>query len=164
MDLENFTALAVFFGASFAAATAGAIFKPGEWFESLNHPSWRFPNWVFPVVWTPLYILIALSGYFVWREAGWSGAALPLTVYGVHLVINWAWSWVFFGLRRIDWAMAEVVLLWLSIAATIAVFWPISQTAALMLLPYLGWVTIASVLNWTMWQLNPGTGEPRKAG
>jgi len=155
MDLADYSALGVFFAASFLAATSGAVFKPGEWFENLNHPSWRLPNWVFPVVWTPLYILIAVSAFLVWQEAGWIAGAVPLAIWALQLVANFGWSYVFFGLRRPDWAMAEVVVLWLSILATILAFWPVSQTAALLLLPYIAWVSIASVLNYQMWQLNP---------
>ena len=100
---------------------------------------------MFPVVWTPLYLLMAVSGWLVWREAGLF--VLPFIPYGVQLVLNAAWSAIFFGLRRPDLAFIEVVALWLSIAATIVAFAPISPVAAWLLAPYLLWVTIASVLN-----------------
>jgi len=94
------------------------------------------------------------SGWLVWQQAGWS--ALPaLSIYVVSLVLNAAWSGLFFGQRRMDLAMIDVVLLWLSIAAVIALFWPIRPLAALLLVPYLVWVTIASALNFKMIQLNP---------
>lgn len=155
MDSGSIIALAVFAGATFAAAASGAIFKPGEWYENLRHPSWRPPNWVFPVVWTPMYAAIAAAGFLVWRETGWAGGMVPFAVFAVQLLLNFAWSWLFFGLHRPDWALIEVVFLWLSIAATIAVFMPVSALAGWILVPYLLWVGFASFLNWTLVRLNP---------
>jgi tryptophan-rich sensory protein len=102
--------------------------------------------------------MIAVSGWMVWRQAGLAGAALPLAVYAVQLLFNAGWSAVFFGLKRPDLAFLEVVGLWLSIVATILVFFPVSRTAALLLLPYLAWVTFAATLNFTIWRLNPVRG------
>lgn len=155
MDASSILALIVFAGAAFAAACSGAFFKPGAWYEGLNHPPWRPPNWLFPVVWTPLYCMIAASGFLVWQEAGWSGAAGAFAVYFVHLAVNAGWSAVFFGLRRPDWAMVEVVALWLSIAATMAAFAPYDALAVWLLVPYLAWVSFAAWYNWTMMRLNP---------
>lgn len=155
MDLSSIVALAVFALAAFGAACSGAMFTPGEWYERLNHPSWRPPNWIFPAVWTPLYCMIAASGFLVWQEVGWTGAPLALVVYFVHLGFNFAWSAVFFGLRRPDWALVEVAGLWLSIVATMALFWPIDALAGWLLVPYLVWVSFAAFLNWTILKLNP---------
>ncbi|MEM6971779.1 MAG: TspO/MBR family protein [Pseudomonadota bacterium] len=155
VDLDSFIALAVFCVAAFGAASAGGLFAPGEWYERLNHPSWRPPNWLFPVVWTPLYIMIAVSGFLVWKQAGWGGATLAYTVYFVHLVINFAWSGIFFGLKRMDWGLIELIALWLSIVATMVVFAPYSATAVWLLVPYLIWVTFAGYLNFVMLRLNP---------
>jgi tryptophan-rich sensory protein len=154
MDWNAALALGIFIVANVATAASGAIFMPGQWYERLNHPSFRPPNWLFGPVWTVLYCMIAASGYLVWREAGWSGAAFAFAVYFVHLVLNFAWSWLFFGKRRPDWAFYEVIALWLSIVATIAVFAPHSATAAWLLVPYLAWVSFAAFLNWTLWRLN----------
>ena len=100
-----------------------------------------------------LYVCIAVAGWLVWRDGG--AAATPaLVVYGVQLLFNAGWSAVFFGLRRVDWAFGELLLLWLSIAATIAAFAPLSTAAALLLAPYLVWVTFAGALNLSIWQLN----------
>ena len=142
-----------FIAACFCVALSGALFRPGTWYEGLAKPSWRPPNWLFAPAWTVLYICIALAGWMVWRAAG--TAALPaLAVYGVQLLFNAGWSAVFFGLRRPDWAFGELILLWLSIAATIAGFAPISHAAAILLMPYLAWVTFAGVLNVSIWRLN----------
>ncbi|MEM6942260.1 MAG: TspO/MBR family protein [Pseudomonadota bacterium] len=155
MDGDATLALGVFIVAVVATAMSGGIFKPGEWYERLNHPSWRPPNWIFPVVWTPLYGLIAWSGFAVWQVAGWSGAAGAFAIYFIHLGLNFAWSWVFFGLRRPDWALGEVALLFLSIVATMVAFSAHSSAAVWMLAPYLVWVGFASFLNWTIMRLNP---------
>ena len=141
--------------ACFLTACSGAIFSPGPWYEELEKPSWNPPNWAFPVVWTILFIMLAVSGWLVWREAGWPAAALPLAVYGVQLVLNFLWSALFFGARRMDLAFVDVLLLWVSIAVMIALFYPISPLAALLLVPYLIWVTIAAALNRAVWRLNP---------
>ncbi|GIX08528.1 TspO/MBR family protein [Elioraea sp.] len=155
--------LGLFLLACFAAATTGAVFRPGPWYDRLDKPSWTPPDWAFPVAWTLLYIAIGVAPWLVWRTAGFAGAALPLTVWAVQLALNAAWSWLFFGLRRMDLAFAEVVALWLSIALMIALFLPISVTAGLLMVPYLVWVSFAAVLNLAVWQRNKdavGSREP----
>ena len=106
---------------------------------------------MFPVVWTPLYIMIGIAGWLVWNEAG-IGTALIL--WGMQLLFNFAWSALFFGLRRMDWAFIDVIALWFSIAAFIVFAIPISLWAALLFVPYLAWVTTAAALNWQVWRLN----------
>jgi translocator protein len=152
MDLSSACALGGFLLAAFAAAASGSIFRPDDWYRALRKPSWTPKPWVFPVVWTPLYVLIAVSGWLVWREAGLT--ILPFTAYLVQLVLNAGWSAIFFGLRRPDLAIVDVLLLWLAIAMTIAGFAPISPLAAWLLAPYLLWVSIATVLNVSVWRLN----------
>jgi tryptophan-rich sensory protein len=154
MTADNITALAAFALLNVAVASSGAFFRPGAWYEALKKPVWRPPNWLFGPAWTVLYTMIAIAGWLVWREAGWSGAGFALTVYVVHLAINASWSWLFFGLRRADIALGGIVILWLSIIATIALFRPISETAAWLLAPYLAWVSFAGALNFSIWRLN----------
>ena len=101
--------------------------------------------------------MIALSGWLVWREAGLGGAALPL--YALQLILNAAWTPIFFGLRRPDLAVIEIVMLWASIVATIALFHPISPSAAWLLVPYLAWVSFASALNFSIWRRNPASAR-----
>ena len=93
--------------------------------------------------------------WLVWRERGFAGAVLPLGIYAVQLVLNGLWTPIFFGLKRLDLAFIEIVLVWLSIVATIVAFYPISHFASLLLLPYLAWVSFASALNLAIWRLNP---------
>lgn len=155
MDAFSSLALLGFMAACLLAAMTGAFFRPGEWYEGLKKPSWRPPNRLFAPVWTALYVMIAVSGWLVWREAGFAGAALPLAVYALQLVLNAAWTPLFFGLQRPDLGFVDIVLVWLSIIATIALFWPIQVVAAFLLVPYLVWVTFATALNLAVWRLNP---------
>lgn len=134
-----------------ATASSGAFFKPGTWYDSLAKPDWTPPGWVFPVVWGVLYTMIAVSGYLILQAQGWG---LPLALWVLQLIFNAGWSGFFFGLRRMDIAFVDVCLLWLSIALLIVVAWSISQWAALLLVPYLVWVTIAAALNLRVWQMN----------
>jgi len=155
MDADSWVPLLGFIAASFLAAMTGAFFRPGEWHERLKKPSWRPPNRLFAPVWTVLYVMIAVSGWLVWREEGFSGAALPLAVYALQLMLNAAWTPLFFGLHRPDLGFVDIVLVWLSIVATIVLFIPIHVGAALLLVPYLAWVTFATALNFAVWRLNP---------
>ena len=150
--MQSGLALAGFVVAAGAAACSGALFKPDSWYTTLRKPGWTPPSWVFPAVWTPLYVMIALAGWFAWSAAGL--VLVPFAIYALQLVLNAGWSAVFFGMRRPDLALIELVALWLSIAATIAAFAPLSETAAWLLAPYLLWVTIAGCLNLSVWRLN----------
>lgn len=148
-------ALLAFVAAVMATASGGALFRPGQWYEGLRHPSWRPPNWLFGPVWAVLYGMIAVSGWLVWEEMGGLAAAwIPFTVYGVQLALNFLWSAVFFGMRRIGLALFEMGLLWASIALTALLFYDISPVAGWLLAPYLLWVTFAFALNATLWRLN----------
>ncbi len=150
----NLTLLA-FVGLSFLAALSGAVFPPGRWYERLAKPAWRPPNWAFPLVWAVLYAMLAVSAWIVWETAPAEALPLAMTVYGLQLVLNAGWSAIFFGLKRMRLALVELCLLWLSILAMIVVFWPINVGAALLLVPYLAWVTTAGMLNLAMIRLNP---------
>lgn len=153
MDTTSGLALLGFLAASFAAAASGVVFKPGEWYRTLRKPGWTPKPWVFPAVWTPLYLMIAVAGWLAWRQAG--PFVLPFAFYAAQMILNAAWSAFFFGLRRPDLAFVDLVLLWLSILATLLGFAPLSAVAAWLLAPYLLWVTIAGVLNLTVWRMNP---------
>ena len=155
MGMEAAASLLVFVLASAAAATPGIAFRPGDWYRRLAKPSWCPPDWLFGPVWLVLYVSVAVSGWLLWRQAGLDRAALALPVYAVQLVLNGLWSTFFFGLRRPDLAVAEIVLLWLCVLMTIAVFHPIHETAAYILIPYACWISFAVMLNLSIWRLNP---------
>lgn len=142
---------AAFAGMTFVAALSGGVFKPGDWYEGLRKPRWTPAKWVFPTVWTLLYIMIAIAGWLVWRGPE-NGVALAF--WGAQVAFNALWSALFFGLRRMDLAMVDVVLLWCSIVGFIVTAAATSHWAAALFAPYLAWVTAAGLLNWQMIRLN----------
>ncbi|MBI1392841.1 MAG: sensory protein TspO [Alphaproteobacteria bacterium] len=159
MDWSTFGAFAL---ANFIAAASGGLFKPGHWYAQLNRPAWTPPNWAFPVVWSTLFLMNAAAGAIAWTAATAISdgmVALPFIVYGVSLCFNFAWSALFFGLRRMDLALVDVVFLWMTIAAVLVLFAPLSPLAAGLVAPYLAWVTLAGVLNLRMIQLNPAAAS-----
>jgi translocator protein len=136
--LASIIGLACFIAACFLAALTGALFRPGDWCERLKKPSWRPPNRLFAPVCTFLYLMIAVAGWLIWWQAGFAGAGLPLAVYALQLILNAAWSPFFFGLHRPDIGFVDIVLVRVSIIATIVLFYTIHVVAALLLVPYLG--------------------------
>jgi translocator protein len=105
-------------------------------------------------VWTVLYFLIALSGWLVWRRSGFSGAKVAMLLFFGQLALNFLWTAIFFGLQAPALALIEILILWAAILLTTLVFRPLSRLAAVLLLPYLAWVTFAVVLNAAIWWLN----------
>ena len=141
-------------GVSWIAAWATST-SVGSWYPTLAKPDFTPPDEVFGPVWVPLYIMMALAGWRVWRKAGFSGAGrTALVLFAVQLAFNLIWSVLFFGLQRIDAALIDIGLLWLAIAATIVAFWRVDGFAAVLLLPYLAWVSFAALLNYEIWRLN----------
>lgn len=139
----------------FAAAAGGAWFMPGEWYAALRKPAWNPPGWLFGPVWTALYTMMAVAAWLVWRQGGWAKQRRPLLIFLAQLALNALWTPLFFGLHQPGVAFAEIILLWLAIAWTIAAFWREHRLAAGLLAPYLAWVSFAAVLNGTLWRLNP---------
>jgi benzodiazapine receptor len=138
----------------FAAASLGVLFMPGEWYASLMKPSWNPPGWLFGPVWTVLYTMMAMAAWLVWRQGGFKTQRRALTLFLVQLALNALWTPLFFGLHWTGVAFAEIILLWLVIAATIAGFRSVNRLAAWLLAPYLVWVGFATALNFTLWRLN----------
>lgn len=141
-----------FIGMTFLAPLAGAWSMPGEWYRSLAKPSWTPPAWLFGPAWTVLYLSMAVAAWRVWRKAGW---AAPMRWWLVQLVLNAAWTPIFFGLRQPGWAFAEIVMLWIAIAVTMILFLRTVSWAGWLMGPYLLWVTFAAALNLAIWRLNP---------
>jgi benzodiazapine receptor len=139
---------------TFGAAALGARFLPDEWYRQLNKPTWNPPNSIFAPVWTVLYLLMAVAAWLVWRRYGINGALLPLTLFVVQLLLNAAWTWLFFGLHRIRDALIDIIVLWLVILTTLIAFWRLEPLAGILLVPYLAWVSFATVLTLTIWRLN----------
>ena len=110
-------AFLAFLGLNILAAASGGIFSPGQWYEELRKPVWQPPKWAFPLVWMILYFLNAWAGWMIWVSSGFDEARTwALVVYGISLVLNAGWSWIFFGLRKMKLALVEAILLWLSVA------------------------------------------------
>lgn len=122
------------------------------WYTPLQKPSFNPPSWIFGPVWTVLYIMIGIAGGLLWTMRDTHPAAF--WVYVLQLVFNFAWSFIFFGAHQIGWAYVDILLLWVSIILTIVFAFNASKVAAMLLVPYLGWVTFACVLNFMLWRLN----------
>ena len=159
MNKARVAGLVVFLLLSLAAGALGGFWTapathPGGWYYQIEKPSWTPPSWLFGPVWTALYVAMGVAAWLVWKNGGWEANRGALTLFFVQLVLNAAWSGLFFGLESPGLAMAEIVLLWVSILATLLAFWRVSRPAGLLLVPYLLWVTFASALNFAVWRLN----------
>lgn len=147
-------ALWMFIGLCVLAASSGMIFGPSEWYRKLAKPTWQPPDWLFGPAWTILYGMIAIAGWLIWHSSVDGNGAVALALWGAQLALNAGWSAIFFGLRRMDLALFECGVLWIAILLTIVAFFDINTNAALLMLPYLAWVSFAFFLNWTVWRLN----------
>jgi translocator protein len=150
--MTSYIPLGIIIALTFAAASTGGAFGPGPWYLSLNKPWWTPPGWVFPLVWTILYIMIAWAGYVVWQEQGLS---LAMALWGVQLLFNGLWSYIMFGVKNISLALVDAGAMWLAIAAFMIAAWPVSPFATQLFIPYLVWATIAFVLNLEVLRMNP---------
>ena len=142
----------IFLAGCGAAATTGAMFDPGEWYESLDKPPWTPAKWVFPAAWSVLYLCIAAAGA---RVAVLEGSAYAMAFFALQLALNTLWTPIFFGLRRMGAAMVVILCLWLAVAATLLAFFALDWIAGALFAPYLLWVTIAAALNFSVWRRNP---------
>jgi tryptophan-rich sensory protein len=142
---------------SFIAAGIGAAasVQASSFYAELVRPSWAPPSAVFGPVWTVLYALMGIAAWLVWRAKGFRAARASLVLFLVQLAVNALWSWLFFGWHLGAPAFADILLLWLLIVTTLALFWRVRLLAGVLLIPYLLWVSFASVLCYSVWQLNP---------
>lgn len=141
-----------------ATSSLGALasINARSFYAGLIRPDWAPPGWVFGPVWSALFLAMALAAWLVWRVPQDSPArSRALRWFVIQLAANALWSWLFFAWHLGGAAFVEVLLLWLLIASTLLAFWRVQRLAALLLLPYLLWVSFAAVLNYTVWQLNP---------
>lgn len=141
----------IFLIACGAAATTGVIFKPGPWYEALNKPKFTPPNWVFPVAWTTIYLLLAWVGY---RLTLIAGAEQVLALWAAQIALNTLWTPVFFGAQRIFAAMVILVLLWLVVAAMVVLALRLDVITGLLLFPYLAWLCVAAALSFSILRNN----------
>lgn len=137
------------------AGVIGSVFTSQsipDWYSQLNKPWFTPPNWLFAPVWLSLFTLMGISAYMVWeRKKG----IYPLIIFDIQLVVNTVWNYLFFGLRNPLYGLIGIVILWFLILATIIEFYKVSKKASLLLVPYIIWVTIATLLNYYIWILNP---------
>jgi translocator protein len=150
LGLAAWLAVCVGGGALVGLATAGG---DSAWYESLAKPSWTPPDAVFGPVWIALYAAMAVAAWRVWRKGGWQTQRGALALFVSQLVVNFAWSFIFFRAQQIGWALADILVLWILIAATIRRFAAIDAPAARLLMPYLAWVTFAALLNAAIYRL-----------
>jgi len=152
---DDIPALGISLAAAAIAAGVGGLasVNAAAKYGLLEQPSWAPPAWVFGPVWTVLYVLMAIAAWLVWRTRP-PVATSALVAYGIQLVLNALWTPLFFGLGWRGAALAEIVMLWIVLAVTIALFWSRSRIAAALLVPYLVWTTFAACLNFSVWQLN----------
>lgn len=124
------------------------------WYTTINKPAFNPPNWIFGPVWTILFILMGISLYLVWSLGFGKNEWLTTGIFSVNLLLNLLWSLLFFGLRSPFLALMDIMALWVIILVNIIVFYNISKTAGILLVPYLLWVSFASILNYYIYILN----------
>lgn len=152
--MKKYVACLLFVLLMFTAAFPAAFFPPGEWYLSLNKPSWNPPSYLFGPVWSSLYVLIGIAGWRVWsaRKQAWAQPVMML--WWLQWVLNATWSLLFFGMKSPAIALLEILILWTSIVAFMVGTRKNDPWAAGLFAPYLLWVSFATVLNATIWYLN----------
>ena len=142
----------LFLAATFGAAATGALFPVGSWYEGLKKPSWVPPNWVFPLAWTSIYLLISFAGA---RVAGLEGSEYAMAFWALQIAFNTLWTPVFFGLRNLRASLPIMACLWIAVFGATITHWQLDTWAGLAFAPYLLWVTVAAALNFSVMRLNP---------
>ncbi len=149
MDIWLFLIL---LAACLGAGATGSIFPPGEWYAKLNKPAWVPPNWLFPVAWTTIYLLMSFAGA---RAAPLEGSAHAMAFWALQIAFNALWTPVFFGLRHLKGSLPVMAALWLAVLGCTITHWQLDLWAGLAFVPYLVWVSLAGALNLAMVSLNP---------
>jgi benzodiazapine receptor len=142
---------------SFAASAVGAVasIQARSFYSQLVQPGWAPPPGNFGPVWTVLYALMGIAAWLVWRSGGFAPNRQALILFLLQLAFNALWSWLFFTWNLGVLALADIAVLWILIVATLVSFWRVRPIAGALLIPYLLWVSFASILNYSLWQLNP---------
>ncbi len=122
------------------------------WYRTIKKPFWNPPNWIFAPVWTLLYIMMAVAAWRVWERA--DNALGPMLMFAFQLVLNVAWSAIFFGKLNISLAFKEIVLLFCAVVVTMTMFWSVDPLAGILFVPYALWVGFAAFLNYTIDRMN----------
>jgi translocator protein len=142
---------------TFAAGAVGAFASRNapSFYAQLVKPAWAPPSWLFGPVWTALYVMMAVAAWLVWRKVGWRGAGTALGLFLAQLACNALWSWCFFAWRRGALAFGEIIVLLALLVACVVAFARVDRIAALLLAPYLAWVSFATALTLAIWRANP---------
>lgn len=154
---EKLIGLAGWLLISFVTAGIGSIasIQAAEFYSTqLRLPEWAPAASVFGPVWTVLYAMMGVSAWLVWLRSGVNDAYVAFTLFIMQLALNALWSWLFFVWKFGGLAFADVTMLWVVVAAMVVAFWRHSRTAAVLLVPYLLWITFAAALNYSVWQMN----------
>ncbi len=156
MQIDYFKLIVSIGGCLMVGAISGLFTASSveSWYSKLNKPSFNPPNWIFGPVWTLLYILMGVSVYLIWTSGSSSSSTLAITFFLIQLLLNFLWSFLFFYFKNRFIACIEILLLLVMIIITTIQFYPISTTAALLLIPYIFWVGFATILNFSIWWLN----------
>ncbi|MBQ7669674.1 MAG: tryptophan-rich sensory protein [Clostridia bacterium] len=154
MKKLNYKALVIFIAIPLAVGGLAALLTGAgsDFYETIKRPALSPPSWLFPVVWTILYILMGVSSYMIW-ERGERGKS-ALVIYGIQLAVNFAWSLVFFNAKAFLAAAIVIVVLWVLIAVMLGMFYRVRRQAAYLQIPYFLWVTFATYLTWAIYYLN----------
>jgi len=146
----------IFYLCTIVASSSAFLFNIQGWYTSSVGPSFAPPTWVFGPVWTMLYIFIAFAGFFIatGKNSKWKPTAIGL--WSLQMVLNVIWTPIFFGTQNFGAALVYIVALWVSIFGVIISSWKVDKKASYLMIPYLGWVSFATLLNYSYWQLNLG--------
>ncbi len=125
-----------------------------DWYSTLNRPSFNPPNWIFGPVWTILYILMGISFFVIWKQNVSKARNMAISIFFLQLLLNFAWSFIFFYFNMIGLALVEIALLWVTIILMLVLFYKIKPMATYINIPYLLWVSFATVLNASYYFLN----------
>jgi benzodiazapine receptor len=140
------------------AGVIGSLFTTPAiptWYATLKRPSFTPPNWVFSPVWITLFVLMGIAAFLVWNKGlNDQKVKMALSIFAVQLILNVLWSVMFFGLRSPLAGLSDIAALWVAILLTILCFFKVSNTAGILLIPYILWVSFAAVLNFSIWRLN----------
>ena len=150
--MHRYTSLIVFLLLTGATAAIGSQFTPGEWYAELDKPFFNPPNWIFAPVWSALYVMMAIAAWRIWRQGGLN---MAITLWTIQLILNGLWSWIFFGLHSIEVALIDIIILVVVVTMVTLTFFRRDRLAGYLMVPYLVWIAFASLLNFSLWILNP---------
>ena len=158
MKAKTLLQIVTFIVAAEIIGITGSVFTISSiptWYASLNKPSFNPPNWIFGPVWTILYATLGLSAYLIWKK-GWVNKDVKITlgIFALQFIVNLKWTFLFFGLHSTLLGLIAIAILWVLIVLTIIKFYQLSKPAGLLMIPYLLWVSFATLLNFYIWKLN----------